>query len=44
MFLSVCFAVKLGHLTKVFFLAYKKVDYETNCFSLTLHVICNQKN
>ena len=26
-----------------FFLAYKKVDYKTNCFSLTPHVISTPK-
>ena len=38
MFLSVCFPVKLSHYTTLF-LAYKKAAFETNCFSLTPHVI-----
>ena len=38
MFLSVCFPVQVSHFT-IFFLAYMKVDYETNYFTLTLHVI-----
>ena len=38
MILSVCFPVKVSHFT-MFFLDYKKVDYDTNCFSLTPHVL-----
>ena len=38
MFVSVCLPVKVSHFT-MFFLAYKKVDYETKCFSLTPDVI-----
>ena len=39
MFLYVSFPVKVNHFTRFFFLAYKKVGYETKRFSLTLHVI-----
>ena len=40
MFLSVCFPVNIRYVTlKCFFLAYKTVDYETNCFSLAPHLI-----
>ena len=38
MILSVCFPVKVSHFT-MSFLDYKKVDYDTNCFSLTPHVL-----
>ena len=37
---SFLFALLLRYVTlQCFFLAYKKVDYETNCFSLTPHLI-----
>ena len=38
MILSVCFSVKVTNF-KMFFPDYKKVDYDTNCFSLTPHVL-----
>ena len=38
-FLSLCFPVKVSHLTVFFFLDYKKVDYDTHCFSETPHVL-----
>ena len=42
MFVSVCFPVKVSHFT-MFFLAYKKVEYETKCFSLTPHISSRHK-
>ena len=42
MFLAVFFRVKVSYFS-IFFLAYKKVDYDTNCFSLTPHVISTHK-
>ena len=42
MFVSVSFPVKVSHFT-MFFIAYKKVEYETKCFSLTPHVSSTHK-